>query len=142
MPKERPPDLSLFLDILRTLENMGGPYMVIGDFAPHTARDFAAIVYGSTRTTYDIDIVVNLDEEHLQALADAYPPPRYHADPVRMRDSIRLGIMFHVVDTSRGERPTWYRFRWTPVISRHSSAGYDRRLNSRTESPRRSNEIS
>ena len=112
MPKERPPDLSLFLDILRTLENMSAPYMVIGAFAPHTARDFAshtardfaAIVYGSTRTTYDIDIVVNLDEEHLQALADAYSPPRYYADPVQMRDSIRLGIMFNIVDTSRGEK--------------------------------------
>ena len=46
--------------------------------------------------------MVNLDDEHLQALADAHPRPRYHADPVRMRDSIRLGIMFNIVDTSRG----------------------------------------
>lgn len=96
MPKERPPDLSFFLDILHTLEAIGAPYMVIGAFA--------ATVYGVTRVTYDIDIVVDLDEEHIEALAAAYPPPRYYADPVQMRDSIRLGIMFNIIDTSRGEK--------------------------------------
>ena len=48
--------------------------------------------------------MVDLDEEHIEALAAAYPPPRYYADPVQMRDSIRLGIMFNVIDTSRGEK--------------------------------------
>ena len=93
---ERSPDLSLFLDILHTLEAIGAPYMVIGAFA--------ATVYGVTRVTYDIDMVVDLDEEHIEALAVAYPPPRYYADPVQMRDSIRLGIMFNIIDGSRGEK--------------------------------------
>jgi len=96
VPNERPPDLSLFLDILHTLEDIGAPYMIIGAFA--------AIQYGTTRVTYDIDIVVDLSEEHIEALTVAYPPPRYYADPVQMRDSIRLGIMFNIIDTSRGEK--------------------------------------
>jgi hypothetical protein len=96
VPDERPPDLSLFLDILRTLEAIGAPYMIIGAFA--------ATLYGITRTTYDIDIVVELDEEHIEALAAAYPPPRFYADPMQMRDSIRLGIMFNIIDTDRGEK--------------------------------------
>ena len=70
MQNERVPDLSLFLDILQTLESIDAPYMVIGAFA--------AAVYGTSRTTYDIDIVVDLDEKHIQALATAYPPPRYY----------------------------------------------------------------
>jgi hypothetical protein len=93
---ERPPDLSLFLDILQTLEAIGAPYMIIGAFA--------AAVYGATRITYDIDIVVELDETHITALVAAYPPPRYYADPVQMRDSMRMGIMFNIIDTSRGEK--------------------------------------
>lgn len=92
MPNERPPDLSLFLDILHTLEDIGAPYMIIGAFA--------AIQYGTTRVTYDIDIVVDLSEEHIEALTATYPPPRYYADPVQMRDSIRMGIMFNIIDTS------------------------------------------
>jgi hypothetical protein len=96
VPNERAPDLSLFVDILRTLETIGAPYMIIGAFA--------GTVYGITRVTYDIDIVVELSEGHIQALAAAYPPPRYYADPMQMRDSIRLGIMFNIIDTSRGEK--------------------------------------
>jgi hypothetical protein len=60
--------------------------------------------YGITRTTYDIDIVVDLNEGHIQALTAAYPLPRYYADPVQMRDSIHMGIMFNTIDTSRGEK--------------------------------------
>jgi len=93
---ERAPDLSLFVDILRTLETVGAPYMIIGAFA--------GTVYGITRVTYDIDIVVEVSERHIQALAAAYPPPRYYADPMQMRDSVRLGIMFNIIDTSRGEK--------------------------------------
>jgi hypothetical protein len=84
------------VDILRTLETIGAPYMIIGAFA--------GTVYGITRVTYDIDIVVALSESHIQALAAAYPLPRYYADPLQMRDSIRLGIMFNIIDTSRGEK--------------------------------------
>lgn len=89
-------DLSLFVDILHTLEAMDTPYVIIGAFA--------ATVYGITRATFDIDFIVNLSERHIQALAAHYPPPRYYADPDQMRDSIRLGIMFNIIDSSRGEK--------------------------------------
>lgn len=96
MPNVAKPDLSLFLDILRTLERIGAPYMIIGGFA--------ATLYGITRTTFDIDIVVDLKEQHIRALADAYPSPRYYADPEQMRSSIRMGISFNIIDGKRGEK--------------------------------------
>ena len=96
MPSERPPDLSLFIDILHTLEAIEAPYMIIGAFA--------TTVYGITRVTYDIDIVVDLDDKHIEALVAAYPLPRYYADPMQMRNSIRMGIMFNIIDTERGEK--------------------------------------
>ena len=96
MPSESAPDLSLFFEILHTLERIQAPYMIIGAFA--------ATLYGSTRVTYDIDIVVDLTESHIQALAAAYPSPRYYADPDQMRDSIVKGIMFNIIDSSRGEK--------------------------------------
>ena len=96
MSNEGTPDLSLFLDILCTLERIGAPYMIIGGFA--------ATMYGITRTTYDIDIVVDLKDQHIQALAAAYPAPRYYADPEQMRSSIRMGISFNIIDGKRGEK--------------------------------------
>lgn len=93
---ERTPDFSIFLDILYTLEAIDASYMIIGAFA--------ATVYGITRTTYDIDIVVDLSEEEIDSLAATYPLPRYYADPVQMRDSIRMGIMFNIIDSTTGQK--------------------------------------
>jgi hypothetical protein len=90
------PDLSLFVDILKTLEMINAPYMIIGAFA--------GTVYGVNRVTYDIDIVVDLSDEHIKALSEAYPLPRYYADPEMIRNSIDMGIMFNIIDTNRGEK--------------------------------------
>lgn len=96
MPAEKKPDLSLFLDILKTLERINAPYMIIGAFA--------GTVYGITRVTYDIDIVVDLLDEHADMLSEAYPLPRYYADPEMIRNSLKTGIMFNIIDTERGEK--------------------------------------
>lgn len=96
MSSDDRPDLTLILDLLLTLQRIGAPYMVIDGFA--------ATLYGSTRTTYDIDMVVDLQERHIQALANAYPPPRYYADPGQMRSSIAMGTPFNIIDSARGEK--------------------------------------
>jgi hypothetical protein len=96
MSENNSPDLSLFYDILLTMERINAPYMIIGAFA--------GTVYGLTRVTYDIDMIVDLNDEHIRALADTYPLPRYYADPEMIRNSIRMGIMFNLIDSSRGEK--------------------------------------
>jgi hypothetical protein len=96
VPGERKPDLSLFVDILKTLERIKAPYMIIGAFA--------GTIYGINRVTYDIDIVVDLSDHHIQALSDAYPLPRFYADPIMIQNSIEMGIMFNIIDTDRGEK--------------------------------------
>ena len=96
MPNESNRGLTIFLDILLTLEALGIPYAIIGGFA--------ATIYGITRATFDIDIVVNLEEKHIQALANAYPSPRFYADPLQMRNAMRLGTTFNILDAERGEK--------------------------------------
>lgn len=90
---------------------------------------FAATVYGLTRVTYDIDLLVDLDEEHIHALAKAYPPPRYYADPEMIRNSIIMGILFNIIDTSRGEKADL-----TPLSVSHQEA-FQRRVRQRVEIP-------
>jgi hypothetical protein len=123
VPNQRPADLSLFVDILHTLEAIEAPYMIIGAFA--------ATVYGITRVTYDIDIVVDLEERHIEALAAAYPLPRYYADPVQMRDSIQMGIMFNIIDTERGEKADL-----VPLTMAAAYVGaFERRVRQRVDMP-------
>lgn len=96
MSNASPPDLTLFLDILLKLESLEIPYVIIGGFA--------ATMYGITRATYDIDIIVNMEEEHIQALAAAYPLPRYYADPYQMGNAMEIGSSFNIIDTTLGEK--------------------------------------
>lgn len=96
MPKTSGPGLNLFLDILFKLEELAIPYVIIGGFA--------ATMYGITRTTFDIDIVVTLTEKNIQDLAAAYPLPRYYADPYQMRQAMQMGSSFNIIDSSRGEK--------------------------------------
>lgn len=86
--------LGFYFDIVRALEEIGAPYMLVGAFA--------GSAFGITRATFDIDILVDLQEPHFNALAHRFPLPRYYADPEQMRNSTRLGIMFNIIDTSQG----------------------------------------
>lgn len=115
--------LNFPLDVLLTLESNGAPYMVVGAFA--------ATIYGSTRITYDIDVVVLLDEGQIQALVAAYPPPRYYADPEQMRDSIHYGTLFNVIDTQSGGKLTWFLYATIPSSAGPSPAACASRSNCR-----------
>ena len=86
--------LGFYFDIVRALEEIGAPYMLVGAFA--------GSAFGITRATFDVDMLVNLQERHLDALAHRFPPPRYYADPEQMRSSTRLGIMFNIIDMNQG----------------------------------------
>jgi hypothetical protein len=123
VPADKGADLSLFLDILKTLEKIHAPYMVIGAFA--------GTVYGITRVTYDIDIVVELTDDHVNDLSAAYPLPRYYADPVMIQNSIEMGIMFNIIDTERGEKADLVPLGGTPDYR----AAFTRRVRQLVEIP-------
>jgi hypothetical protein len=63
---------------------------------------FAAQAFGVTRSTFDVDIVVNLNDDQIVALAERFPPPRYYADIEMMKDSMRRGLMCNVIDSAAG----------------------------------------
>lgn len=86
----------MYFHVLRKLEELDIPYMVIGAFA--------ATMYGITRSTHDVDIIVNLDESHVEALASAFPSPRYYADPYQMRGAIENASTFNIIDAERAEK--------------------------------------
>jgi hypothetical protein len=88
--------LGFYLDVVRALDEIEAPYMIIGAFA--------ATAFGLRRATFDVDIIVDLREPHFEALARRFPPPRYYADPEQMRSSTEMGIMFNIIDTTLGAK--------------------------------------
>ena len=90
------PELSFYGLVLRALDEIGTPYVILGAFA--------ARIYGSTRNTHDIDMIVAMEEKHIQALVRKFPLPRYYADPEMMRNSMRMNIMFNLIDSNEGDK--------------------------------------
>jgi hypothetical protein len=86
--------MSFYLQVVKALDEIGAPYMIVGAFA--------GLAFGLNRATFDVDILVDLREEHFDALAAHFPLPRYYADPEMMRNSTRMGIMFNLIDTQEG----------------------------------------
>ncbi len=88
--------ISFYIDVVRTLDEIHAPYMIVGAFG--------ASSYGLNRATFDVDIIVDLKERHFDTLAAHFPLPRYYADPDQMREGMILGIMFNLIDTERGTK--------------------------------------
>ena len=86
--------LDFYVQITKALDEINAPYMIVGAFA--------GLSFGLTRSTFDIDILVDLHEPHIRALALRFPGPRYYADPEMMRNSMRDGIMFNIIDSTLG----------------------------------------
>lgn len=99
-PRQLPTDLlrplTFYAEVIRVLEDIAAPYMIIGAFA--------AAAYGTDRTTHDVDLIVALEEAHIRALVPHFPSPRYYADPEQMRTAMREGTLFNIIDSERGEK--------------------------------------
>ncbi len=86
--------IGFYIKVVKALDEIDAPYMIIGAFA--------GAAFGVTRATFDIDILVDLRDKDIDALAKQFPPPRYYADPEMMRNSTQLGIMFNLIDVEEG----------------------------------------
>jgi len=115
--------IKFYASVVRALDEIGAPYMIVGAFA--------GIPFGITRATYDIDILVELREQDFEALSARFPLPRYYADPEMMRNSVQMGIMFNIIDSSEAikadlvplKREPEYRVAFERRIRRRFSDG-------------------
>jgi hypothetical protein len=87
---------AFFTYVIKVLENLGIPYMVVGGFA--------AIFYGEPRLTIDVDIVVDMEPEHIKPLVAAFPVPDYYVSEEGIRDSLQRGYPFNVIQPATGAK--------------------------------------
>ncbi len=86
--------LDFYIRVIKALDDNGAPYMIVGAFG--------GAIFGVTRATHDIDIIVDLREKDCETLSQKFPLPRYYADPEMIKNSVEMGIMFNIIDSSEG----------------------------------------
>jgi hypothetical protein len=86
--------LEFYIRVVKALDEIGATYMIVGAFG--------GTIFGITRATHDIDIIVDLRETDYEALSEKFPLPRYYADPEMIKNSVEMGIMFNIIDSSEG----------------------------------------
>ena len=87
---------AFFTYVIKVLERLGIPYMVVGGFA--------AIFYGEPRLTIDVDIVVDMKPEHIGPFVAAFPIPDYYVSEEGIRDSLQRRYPFNVIQPVTGPK--------------------------------------
>ena len=94
------PRLAAFV---RALNQLGAPYMVSGSVA--------SSIYGEPRFTYDLDVVIFLDRQHIARLAELFPSPEYYCPPpevIAVEVARDLRGQFNIIHPQSGFKADFY----------------------------------
>ena len=108
--------LDFYIRVVKALDDIGAPYMIVGAFG--------GTIFGITRATHDIDIIVDLREKDFVALSQKFPLPRYYAGPEMIKNSVEMGIMFNIIDSSEGYKADFVPLKREPEYQ----LAFDRRI--------------
>jgi hypothetical protein len=87
-------------DLLRyavlALERLSIPYAIVGSFASG--------VWGESRFTQDIDILIEIDHARLLALCAAFPDGEFYVSEVAAREAVTRQGQFNVIHPASGNK--------------------------------------
>ena len=84
----------LLYSLVALFEQLQVPYFITGSVA--------AMTYGETRFTNDVDIVAQLREEHVEVFCNAFQPPDYYLNRETVREAIRNRRQFNLLHITEG----------------------------------------
>lgn len=97
MTSVQPNELNNFFSyVINVFEEIDIPYMVVGGFA--------AIFYGEPRLTIDVDIVVDMQLQHIDRFVQAFSIPDYYVSEDGVRDSLLRRYPFNVIQPKTGAK--------------------------------------
>ena len=80
--------------VAEVFERLGIPYRVTGSIA--------TIAYGEPRFTNDIDIVVQMQPDQVDALCTAFPEPEFYCAKAAVEQAVRLQHQFNILHPESG----------------------------------------
>ena len=78
------------------LERLNVRYMLVGSMA--------SMVYGEARFTHDIDIVVELDQQTVEQVCDAFSDPEFYVSLPAAREAVQRRRQFKVIHSMSGNK--------------------------------------
>lgn len=78
------------------LDRLGIPYMLTGSLA--------SSLQGNPRATHDVDLVVDLPAERIDAILAEFAPPAYYCRGEAIAEAIRDRSMFNVLGIDEGDK--------------------------------------
>lgn len=81
------------LIVAQILESLEIPYLVGGSLASG--------IWGEMRYTQDIDLVVEMESDQIESFFNAFSP-RFYLSELAMREAIKLGQSFNLIDNQTG----------------------------------------
>lgn len=106
----------LLNDVVTALDSCNVSYMVTGSIA--------SSLFGEPRSTHDIDLVVEFDRQHIDALLEYFPPPSYYLDRKAIANAISHSSMFNLLWVDEGVKVDF----WLLTDSPFDGSRFDRRL--------------
>lgn len=113
-----------FRRILEVLDRLEIPYFVTGSVA--------SSVYGIARTTFDLDLVADLREEHIQQLVSELRAD-FYADPKMMTEALERGRSFNLIHVPSSYKIDIFRLAGMNTAAKRSSAAATRKLRHRAK---------
>jgi hypothetical protein len=80
--------------VVRALDERAIPYLIVGSIA--------SMAYGEPRLTRDIDIVVDLQLEHVESLCTAFPADEFYVSLPAARQAVAHHHQFNVIHPTSG----------------------------------------
>ncbi len=82
--------------MVKNLERLKIPYAIVGSFA--------SSVWGESRLTQDIDVVVDLKPLHVASICDAFPDPEFYVSRKAAEEAVASAGQFNVINPSSGNK--------------------------------------
>jgi len=79
----------ILVDAATRFDALGIRYVVVGSCA--------SMAYGELRFTRDVDILANLQPQHVPTLIAAFPPPDHYVSQAAIEQALRQQSMFNII---------------------------------------------
>lgn len=103
---ELPDVIRISMEVARVLEDLRIPYLIGGSVV--------SSLYGDPRTTFDSDLVADLQSQHIQPFSAALSGD-FYVEPERVADAVRRRASFNIVHHRTGLKIDIFIFKNDPM---------------------------